>query len=152
MRCFSWLFLFLAAVVLAGGCSGDPQAKVKGTVRIDGKPLADAGVQFWPKGDLTLGVYGGQTDPEGRFQLKSRESEWVKPGRYVVIIAKEVDKQGKVPVFKEGEDMMKYAAPGMLHNILPGVYKDRDRSPFTVEVAPGDNELGPFDLKSRPQG
>lgn len=147
MRCFAWLVLFLAAVLQ--GCAGAPQAKVKGTVQLDGKPITDAGIQFWPKQDLNLGVYFGRTDPEGRYQLKSSNDEWVKPGKYVVIVAKEVNKQGKVPDLKEGDNMMLYAAPGMLRNVLPAVYADKDRSPFVVEVKPGDNDL-PFDLKSRP--
>jgi hypothetical protein len=33
---------------LAGGCNGPPQAKVHGTVNLDGKPIKDGSIEFFP--------------------------------------------------------------------------------------------------------
>lgn len=147
MRCLSGSFLFLAVVLSAVGCAG--QAKVGGTIQLDGKPLADAGIEFWPTEEMT-GTFSSKTDSEGRYRLMSRDGEWVKPGRYTVTVTKLVNKQGKVVDFKNNpSDREYFFIPGALRNILPPVYGDPNKSPLNAEVKPGDNDI-PFELKSRP--
>jgi hypothetical protein len=136
--------LLFCLCVLAG-CSDPKRATVKGTVLVDKKPLARAGVQFWPKDDMELDVYSGKTDDEGRFELKSRTLPYVKAGTYIVLIAKDVKvKDGKPP--DETDDMMQLARPGALKNILPAKYFDRAHPVFIVEVKSGPNELPAFEL------
>jgi hypothetical protein len=141
--------LTLAAVLLAAGCGRPPAgATVAGRLTLDGRPLADANVQFYPKDDLSLGLYYGGTDAEGRFTLRGRGGPVLKPGRYVVLVKRLVKKDGKPP--RPDEDQTAYVMPGSLRNTVPEVYGDKDHSPHTVEVVPGHNELPAMDLKGRP--
>jgi hypothetical protein len=135
----------LVCLCILAGCSDPKRATVKGTVLLDKKPLAGAGVWFWPKDDIELDVYNGKTNDEGHFELKSRTLPYVKPGTYVVRIAKDVKvKDGKPP--DETDDMMLLAKPGALKNILPAKYFDLAKPEFIVEVKPGLNELPAFKL------
>jgi hypothetical protein len=138
-------FCLLVCLCILAGCSDPKRATVKGTVLLDKKPLARAGVQFWPKSDIELDVYSGKTDDEGHFELKSRTLPFVKAGSYVVLIAKEVKvKDGKPP--DETDDLMLLAKPVALKNILPAKYFDRAKPKFIVDVKPGLNELPAFEL------
>jgi hypothetical protein len=143
-RHFSYA-IFPLAVLWLSGCGRAPIATVTGTVTLDGQPVSDASIQFWPKENLGLGVYSGRTDAEGRFRMHTRNIPEVKPGEYHVLIAREVKKDGTLP--GPGDDWMALAAPGALRNTLPAAYYDRKKPQFTVQVQPGPNEL-PFDLKS----
>jgi len=146
MRCGWWATAALA--LWACGCSGGASGgKVTGTVYLDGKALPSAGVHFWPKDDLELGVYSGKTDAEGRFEMSSRAGKWVKPGRYIALISLDVKKDGTVP--GPGDDWNMLKRPGALHNILPARYNNRSQPAFTVEVVEGTNDF-PFELTSEP--
>lgn len=135
----------LVCLCILAGCSDAKRAMVKGTVLLDKKPLARAGVWFWPKNDLELDVSSGKTDDEGHFELKFRTLPYVKPGTYVVLIAKEVKvKDGKPP--DETDDLMLLAKERALKNILPAKYFNREKPEFIVEVKPGPNELPAFEL------
>ncbi len=61
-----WLPLALA---IAGGCSkgGADLAPVTGRITFDGRPLADADIEFQPEGMLPPSV--GHTDADGRYEL-----------------------------------------------------------------------------------
>lgn len=136
------------ALLLASGCGDKNRATVTGSVLLDKQPLSHAAVQFWPKDDLGLGVYGGKTDENGKFQMKSRLEDFVKPGKYVVLIARDVKvKDGKVP--DASDDMMELAKPGALRNTLPPRYFDRANPVFVVDIQVGHNELPPFELTSQ---
>jgi hypothetical protein len=134
--------------LLALGC-GSKGSRVKGKVLLDGQPLADANVIFWPKHDLELGTYRGKTGPDGTFEMKGRDDSVVKPGDYVALVSREVKtKDGTVP--RPDDDREELAVPGALRNTLPPKYNDRDKPLFTATVHAGDNELAPFALKSKP--
>jgi hypothetical protein len=137
----------MAALSLPG-CSARPAATVQGTVHLDGNPLPDAALVFWPKDDLHLGVYHARCDRDGRFRLKSREGESVKPGRYIVLIFREVKPDGTAPDPERDRELI--ATPGKLRNTLPAEYSDRAKPRFVVEVKEGGNELPPFEVKSQP--
>jgi hypothetical protein len=105
-------------------------------------------VQFWPKEDLSLGLYysDGTSDAEGRFRLKGRDGPEVKPGRYVVLIKRLVRKDGTPPT---AEDLQKADPMTQWRNSLPDLYSERDRTPHVVDVQPGRNDF-PLELKSKP--
>jgi hypothetical protein len=138
----------LAALGLCAGCGLRSPTTVSGTLLLDGQPLTGANVQFYPKEDLTLGLYYGRTGPDGRFTLRGRAGPAVKPGRYVVLVRRLVKKDGAVP--RDDEDQTAFLAPGSLKDDLPEHYGDVARSPHTVEVGPGPNELPPIELKRQP--
>jgi hypothetical protein len=139
-------FVFL----LACGCSRG--SKVTGVVTLDGKPLASAQVVFVPQGgkkaDKTLRGASTTTDSDGKFEVRPRkgDKEALKPGKYTVFITRLVDKNGKVPT---EEDFGILEAEGKLHDELKDKFNDQETPQLGVEIKPGDNELKPFDLKSK---
>jgi hypothetical protein len=119
---------------------------------LDGEPLAGAVIRLWPKADLNLGVYGGKTDAHGRIELKLIDGKLVKPGKYVVLVAKQAPPQnsGASPV--EEEQISILSGPEAFRNSLPALYSDKERSPLVVDIKPGLNELTELKLFRRPTG
>jgi len=63
-----WMILAPAAVLIAAGCSRGPElAPVTGTVTLNGKPLPNVQVEFWPETSAPRST--GMTDDQGRFTL-----------------------------------------------------------------------------------
>jgi hypothetical protein len=104
---------------------------------MNGKPLAHTEVTLSAKDDPALGDYATRTGADGRFELfqDPRPGTYIKPGRYVVLIAN----QGEAPPEEEPAAV----APGSdgRPNNLPPVYNQKDTSPLIVEVKPGDNHF-----------
>jgi hypothetical protein len=137
---------------LVCGCSSTPEGgTATGTVLLDGRPLDGAVVQLWPRDDLKLGVYGGKTDADGKIVFHLAEGQRIKPGRYVLLIAKRAPRPtARASSPREEEQVNILSGPEGFRNLLPAIYSDKARSPFTVEIRPGPNELPPMELKSRP--
>lgn len=57
---------------------------------------------------------------------------------------------GGEPAKREEEQVNILSGPEGFRNLLPAIYSDKARSPFTVTIRPGPNELPPMELKSRP--
>ena len=74
------------------GCSGDPDSAVKlvpvrGTVLLNGKPMADASVSFIPEPGNKVSTAGGDTTgPEGNYVARYRGRFGLSPGKYKVMI------------------------------------------------------------------
>jgi len=106
----------LAIVFFVAGCSGGtaggPDASklvpVTGIVKLDGKPLADATVNFLPKTSAGPGFYPamGTTDQSGKYELvvtaaDGKTLKGVVPGEYNVAVSKLVKPDG-TPVKFDG--------------------------------------------------
>lgn len=132
---------FVLALVLTG-CTGGERT-VSGEVKLDGKPLPGATISF--EGDATsnLGGFAGKTDDQGKFVIPVPS---LKPGKYRVLIAKFVDKKGKV---LDPEEMEQMKAAGLLKNLVPPKYNDPAESVLIVDIKEGSNVLQPFELKSK---
>lgn len=89
----------------AAGGKGD----VTGIVTLNGKPLANAVVQFVPKDKSVMRSYRAVTDAKGKYAVKGAPE-----GDYVVVIN----------------------APG---EKIPGKVKDAETSSLTVQIKKGDN-------------
>jgi hypothetical protein len=142
----------MIAVASAGGMAcgcGEKGGKVKGKILLDRKPLAGAHVQFWPKENLKLGSYGATTDENGQFEITPdpRFSKLVKPGKYVVLVAKYKQPKGAKP--NEAGPLPLAFGPNGAPNLLPGIYNDKYRTPLVAEVTVGDNDLPVFELSSK---
>ena len=72
----------VAVVVLCVGCGGPPQAVVRGTVTLDGKPLAAGLVILEADGRS----YSGPIGPDGRYELRNRGKAALAPGTYGVAV------------------------------------------------------------------
>ncbi|HLJ96841.1 MAG TPA: hypothetical protein VKU02_26945 [Gemmataceae bacterium] len=147
-RSFGLLIVLIAGVGAASGCSTAGTGKVTGSVKLDGKPLADAEVRFCPTDDRDRIGNSTRTHSDGSFELELHPQfgKTLLPGHYVALVSKLVQKNGAVP---PAEDAGMLLAAGSLHNSLPPMYDEFDKSPFKVEIGKGDNALAPFELKSR---
>jgi hypothetical protein len=127
----AWLGLAAAAV----GCGGPGLAPVTGTVKLNGKPLANVQVEFWPTDASPRST--GATDDAGQYTLTTDGT--AKPGAVV----------GKHKVVLH--DLNVYAAVGIrpkedtnIREIparFPNRYNDPHKSPVTVTVAAGANDI-----------
>ena len=99
----SWVVMFATMVLFSAGCgkSEGPKPKnakattpVKGTVTIDGSPVAGVGVLFVPAGDAADTViddefvvaHSATTDAEGKFSVSTYvPGDGVPPGDYNVV-------------------------------------------------------------------
>ena len=152
------LTVLLAA---AAGCDGRrAPVPVSGTVTLDGRPVEGATVTFHLIGDDKEGRLAiGQTDKTGTFQLKTGNENGVRPGKYKVVIAKNVlvNSKLKVPDFPdtpEGRNqrdhfLLKHFGDDQppSRNVLPERYGDLKTTPLTCKV-PDDSPVR-FPLTSK---
>ncbi len=130
------LFIGFACVLL--GCSetrkGD-KAEVFGMVTLDGTPVADAQIRFMPKSNTDLGTAFSRTNAQGEFIIKpdANNNNWLKPGKYIVLISKIAPLEAKV-----------MGTPEV--NLLPTQYSLQAKTPLTAELQNGENKLPPFEL------
>jgi len=160
MKSNPFAFLFICVLVtlcFAAGCG--PKGKglkteyVEGIITLGGVPLEGATVQFSPiSGDYSATPVPGQpemanglTDTNGKYTLSSINGDVGKgaiAGEYRVLITKikatttETEGPSGTQINTTQEDL------------IPGVYRDRKKSPFTYTVVPGKNLKVDFDLKS----
>lgn len=138
----------LLLIISLLGCGGARLSPVEGTVTLDGKPLANASIQFVPQGagkDAT-----GGTDKSGHFVMSTlTPKDGVAPGSYKVVIA---PPRGEVDTTRYGNsadamDAASKAPPKKSTGpTLPEKYSRPDQTPLTQEV-PAKGSLK-FDLKS----
>jgi hypothetical protein len=135
-------FIFGALSLMASGC-GEEGAKVTGSVTKDGKAQEGVSVSFITQDKEKGASKGTRTNAEGKFELK------MKPGHYTVILAKWVDKNGKVPKDSDdpNEDFAQLEASGKLRQVLPSKFTETESSPFNVEIPATGKQLPPFDVK-----
>lgn len=122
--------LLLSTGLLCLGCAAEGPASgmVSGTVTLDGQPLSNADVQFYPvQGRASYGV----TDQSGQYELMfTYDTKGCLPGEHQVKISTQR--------FESDE-------PGAAR--LPELVPRKYRKPgeLTATVAPGENEIN-FDL------
>jgi hypothetical protein len=141
------LFLpLLFGMLLALGCqnsSGPPLVPVRGTVTLNGKPLAGANVRFIPEG-ATQGV-GSEaiTDETGTYTLQYRRSgSGAIVGTYKVTVSKRRMPDGSAPE-KDGSPITSPA-----RETLPPIYSNTARSTLKAVVPEGGATLD-FSLKTK---
>src|SRR5262249_27600881 len=139
-------------VLCLTGCGGGGRSGpvVKGTITMEGAPLAQATVEF-AGGDPALGGDTVQTDDNGKFEIRpDPQKSLLKPGKYYVRIWKWVDpKTGKFP---EGQDADFEQLPtaGKLTNLVPERYGDRQfpEKVHVIDIKSGDNDFT-LDVKKK---
>jgi hypothetical protein len=125
------LFGFMLA-----GCGGPRLSPVEGVVLLDGKPLADAAVQFVPQSagrDAT-----GQTDAAGKFVMSTKNPrDGVHPGAYKVVISPPTGSADSATYGSADEAMAaasKRAPSKPSGPTFPQKYARADLTPLTQEV------------------
>ena len=127
------------AVLLVVGCGKPKLAEVSGTVKLDGKPLADASVSFQPIGDGTLNPGAGsyaKTDANGHYVLTQMGgAKGALVGMHKVEISKTTN--------ANPDDDRSRPTPEK----VPARYNTK--SELTCEVLPGGRDDANFDLETK---
>jgi hypothetical protein len=121
--------LLVALLVPIVGCHGKKLIPTKGIVTLDGSPLDEAVVQFYPEGEEGEPARG-VTDKDGSFELSTDRVKGVRPGTYRAVV-------------------VKFDTSGAVHrkqSMLPALYGSKDTTPFRFTV-PHDGLLT-LDLSS----
>jgi hypothetical protein len=132
------------------GCGGGPE--IKGTVKLDGKPLEGVRVSFQPL-DPGLGGAVAETDAAGAFKIMPQaDGVTLKPGKYGVTFSRMVDAQGNLP---PARDRLMLEMSRKLTESIPAKYAPQKAQggaaapPLeTREITDEPAELT-FDLKSQ---
>jgi hypothetical protein len=146
-----YLILLTLWIVFIGCSSSDKRNRsveyVEGIVTMDGVPLDNASIQFIPKTEGKGESAGGYTDAQGKYTLSSLNGSSGKgalAGEYIVLISKTISVPISKVKYEEGE-----APPEELKQLVPAIYKNRDKPFFTVTVVNGKN-VHNFEVKSKP--
>jgi hypothetical protein len=141
----------LAAFVPAG-CGSGPGFKlapVSGRVTMNGKPLANAFVQFQPLGNDPGPGSSAVTDSDGRYTLQVASQQYSGAGAVVgthrVSIGSHQNTQ--VPSTAEAGSQDGYIPKGGVLERIPARYNQNSELRF--EVPPGGTTEANFDLKPR---
>jgi hypothetical protein len=133
----SRVILFVLALSVVVGCSDGPQRMpVKGTVNLDGQPLATGSLLMTP---LKSGPVAGCDIKDGQFEMSSERGPG--PGDYRVEIT------AYRPTGKKVYDSDFNVSTEALEAIVPARYNTASELKATVS-AETENELT-FDLKSK---
>jgi hypothetical protein len=114
-----------------------PLGKVDGSVRLDGRPLADAMVTFIPE-DRKLPQSTGLTDANGHFQLRCNNGAMgaaVGPHRVVVVDA------AQAPSGKGKDDDDLPEGKDIPSSRIPLKYARPDKTPLRQSVEQGSQEV-----------
>jgi hypothetical protein len=129
------LLIATAGVALLGlttGCGGPPRSKVSGTVTLDGKPVENGTISFYPTNNDGQTAGGGIEN--GQFTLDASPGEMT-----VLISANKV--VGKQKMFKDGPEVDKVV------ELIPDRYNKT--SELKVVLKPGVNEGVNFELTTK---
>jgi hypothetical protein len=146
-----WIWPILVAGVVGCGSSQpqtddrfaalDPKnlVPISGVVTVGGKPVASVVITFLPPSGA--GVASGETDKDGKFELKSMGGPGAVPGKYKVTISYLVSLKG-VP---QGVGARATMTPGpdllSAKELLPAEYSDLGRTTISFTVGPKGGEF-----------
>ncbi len=124
----------LGFLFLAGGCGGPPRAQVTGRVTLDGVPVENGIIQFYPIGGSGQSAGGGIEN--GVYKLDASPGEMT-----VTINASKV--VGKKKMYNTADSPV----VDQLAELIPTEYNTTNKLRATLKA--GANENIDFDLKSK---
>ena len=123
---------------------------VEGIVTLDGVPVEEAEVIFYPMGSDTGESATGKTDEKGYYRLSSMmgaPGKGTTAGNYGVTVSKWFVEELAEPYYDPAQDaVVKFKS----EEKLPVIYTDIKDSPLRVTVAPGANTIN-LELESKPR-
>lgn len=125
---------------------GKKEARVSGTVTLDGTPLPEAQIVFVGEDANNNSPVVAQSDEAGKFVLIGLNGGGVPPGKYRAAVSKQTLKDGTRPT---GEELERARVEERLVNTLPKIYEDRATTPLQFEFHPGTNKVD-LELKKQP--
>ena len=137
------------------GCSGDPDGAVRlvpvrGTITLNGKPMANAAVSFVPEpGNPSSTAGGDTTGPEGNYLARYRNRSGLSPGKYKVLVTPGLASDTSANVSDAFKDDPFMAGEGSRVSTArkPAAKALEIKGEFDAEVAPKGSTLD-FDVKS----
>jgi hypothetical protein len=130
-----WL---LALALAAAGC-GAPKTVVSGRVTLDGQPLDNGTIEFFPvRGDSPTAA--AVIDTAGRYRTAAAPTQM----KVVIHSSKVVGRR------KMYDDVPDSPTVDLLAERLPGRYSDMTKTELTVTLTPGDN-VADFPLTGGPK-
>lgn len=149
----AWWCLLAAPLLPGCGPSLPERGVVTGTIKVDGQPINQGQVCFWPDQGRPA---TGTIQADGTYRLTTFEpGDGAILGKHrVTVEAKRVVGKGKMPTSMEEEIAMigsgqNSARDFKLHWLAPERYRVKETSGLIAEVKSGENQLD-FDLKSQP--
>jgi hypothetical protein len=140
------LVLGMVGCLAIAGCGDGKIArnKIHGLVKVDGQPAAGVLVIFCPQGDgppeFQKARPMGLTQNDGTFFVNTfGGGDGAPAGQYKVLMSWAAPAKG---------GQTRDGAPTGGGDRLQGRYNNLEKTPFTVDVKSGTNELPPFELKS----
>lgn len=128
------LALGVIALALVAGCGGQQKAHVSGTVTLDGVPIENGSIQFYPAGGP--GQTAGAGIENGKYQLDASVGEMT-----VTINASKVVGKHKLYDTKDSPEV------NTIKELVPAEYNTT--STLKVTLKPGQNDNVDFDLKTK---
>jgi hypothetical protein len=147
-----WMVLgILLHSSLLMGCGKPPMQEVRGSVKLDGKPVSNCKVGFFPDVnvfDPDRHGYGfGLTNDSGEFAIQHPQGEMgIWAGKYKITFVAWISPTGRIiePEAKPSE------VEGGVTNMFPEIYESPGTTPESVTVkSSGINDFA-FDIRSKP--
>jgi hypothetical protein len=139
----------LCATMTLSGCGTPAFQPVRGVVTLDGKPLPNCKVGFFPDvAEFKPDYHGfafGMTNDMGEYEaLHPKGDKGIFSGKYKVFFVAWVDGKGKAvpPESKPSE------VPGGVKNLVPAKYETPETTPITASIGGGGGTFN-FDLSSK---
>jgi len=120
---------------------------VRGTVTLNGQPLADAQVAFFYQGQTPSGYpgSGGKTDAQGNYVLTTGRQKGTLAGKHKVAVSKMTMKDGSPLKVQEGIDEEQLKMQGAIVESIPPPYNDPTNTPVTFDVS--KDKADGYDIK-----
>lgn len=148
-------FLILLFAVAVFGC-GDGKKYLKtdaveGTIQMDGQPLAEALVTFYPKDAANTNSGFARTDAAGKYKLQTMQGApdaGTVPGDYIVTVSKaiSVSTGKKVLGGDSGDELVDEMTA---KELVADEFVTKAKTPFTATVESGKKNTFDFDVKAK---
>ncbi|MDR2169853.1 MAG: carboxypeptidase-like regulatory domain-containing protein [Planctomycetaceae bacterium] len=140
--CIVISIFFVLNLILFFGCGHSASGRVTGVVLLDGKPLGNAAITFYPAEAGSPAV--GMTDASGRYELAvSHSVKGAVPGKYKVTISTE---QSERPDYSTKETKIIPAIP----ESVPKKLTDQNTTDLIKEIKSGTQKID-FAITSEPK-
>ncbi len=120
---------------------------VRGTITLNGRPLAEASVAFSPATPGAGNPAYARTDANGVYELQTNlgaPGAGTTPGEYIVTVSKAIMvPTGKTSIQPDGTKSEEKEPK----NLLPEKYGDKNKSEFRATVVSGKENVFNFDLE-----
>jgi hypothetical protein len=139
-----------AALALAAGACGpaEPYVPVRGTVRLNGQPVTDGLVMYYPnasKGNQRLGVCTAVLQSDGSYDMRADQQAGMPLGWYKVVVQAPTPPQSVREQVPRRDPKTKLPQFEPIHWILGSKYTQPHTTPLSVEVVK-DPQPGAYDL------